>query len=315
MHQLPEVYPLPSNSMSSSRGKGLLPNVLVVGEAWRREFQHILESVSSSSLTAVASDSTAAQAVLSSQEKYPDLVLYFHGGGGPGELLQLRQVLDRLNPLSPLMVVLGSWNEGASRHGPWLTGTLYIPWHQWGAFWHHFLKAFRTRGSPVISLAPCISLEEYVLFHESQFLSQMDRNRDGARATSDSLATIVTPSCESWRFLATLLIARGLHPRWERYPSLAGTSLSNTPCGKVVILDLLQEPENTRPVIEWARTRMPRPRIIVLQCFPRVCEMEMLKSWGADAVLGKPVDLMYLDDVLCSLKLSPLFQNTEKVEP
>ncbi len=315
MDQPPEVFRIVSNSMSSSPSGGLLPNVLVVGEAWRKEFQHVLKSVSSTSLAAVATDSTTAQAVLCSQEKYPDLVLYLHGGGGPGELLRLRHVLDRLNPLSPLMVVLGSWNEGASRHGPCLTGTLYIPWHQWRAFWHHFLKAFRTRKTPISSLSPCISPEEYVLFGESQFSSRMDRNRDVARSTPDSLATIVTPSRESWRFLADVLIAWGFQPRWERYPSLAGTPLSDTPCGKVVILDLLQELEETRLVIQWARTQMPRPRIIVLQCFPRACEMEMLKSWGADAVLGKPVDLMDLDEVLWYLNFNTLLQNTGKVEP
>ena len=316
MDQPAEVSPFSSNSMSSSPSGGLLPNVLVVGEVWRKEFQHVLESVISASFAAVATDSTAAQAMLSSQEQYPDLVLYLHGGGGPGELLRLRQVLDRLNPLSPLMVVLGSWSEGASRHAPSLMGTLYIPWHQWEVFWDHFLKAFRTQRTTVTSLSPCISLEEYVLFHEGQFpcqmdrshfSQQMDRNRDVARSIPDSLATIVTPSRESWRFLADVLIAWGFQPRWERYPSLAGTPLSDTPCGKVVILDLLQEPENIRPVIQWARSRMPRPKIIVLHCFPRVCEMEMLKSWGADVILGKPVDLTYLDDVLCSLNLRPLF--------
>ena len=292
-----------SDRDGSLRGERTLPKVLLVGDSWRREFWPILERVSASSLAMVASNSAAAQAVLSSQENCADLVIHFHAGSGCQDLAELRRLLDRVTPLTPVVIILGSWAEGASRNALLIPGSLYLPWYQWEPFWEDFLNAFCSGKTPVTSLSPCMSMEEYFLFREGFRPAIARKGTVSAPLGPRPSATVVTPCRETWRLLADTLCTSGFYPVWERYPGGDETRLSKPPRGEVVLLDMLAEPERIRPVIQWARTGNEFRTIIVVHSFPRVCETEMLRSWGADIVLGKPIDVAHLVTILSKRKL------------
>ncbi|MCA9231964.1 MAG: hypothetical protein KDA57_15050 [Planctomycetales bacterium] len=125
-----------SSNVSSSRN---CVKVLAVGPWRQREFRLATAKVAESSDWQTIAEANLAGEYLEREETLPELILLAQPL--PGRYPQAYvDHLQLLAPLARIVVISGSWCEGAGRTGLPLTGVLKLYWHEFAPWWNAALS-------------------------------------------------------------------------------------------------------------------------------------------------------------------------------
>jgi len=265
-----ETLALTSRGQAESRA-GLC--ILLVGETARSEFAGCAEPLEQAGTVLRVPTIDKAVELLASGRFAPDLVILtqaYPGQLAPPQLEPLR----RLAPLSPIVLLLGTWCEGEMRSGRPLPGTVRLYWHQWHSSAPRQLARLCAGRPCAWALPPTATLEERLLSDIGPSVP-----------TAGRLVAIQTWRFEVAEWLSDACRTAGCASVWVR------------PCRPVAVegaaLVLFDGTDFTgaelERLAEVSRT-MPAVPVVALADFPRVEDCRRIAVSGASVVLSKPVD-------------------------
>ncbi len=247
--------------------------ILLNGDVERKEFERCAEALERAGTVLGVPDLPTAAELLIEHEVAPDVLVLLQAFPGQVSSVQLDR-LRRLSPLTPIVLLLGTWCEGEMRSGHPLPGTIRVYWHQWPAAAPRQLARLGNGQSCAWALPPTAAPEERLLADVGQ-----------GHGLEGCLVGLCTPRFESADWLAAVCRAAGCPSVWirpSRPLSLEGLGL--------VLFDGtdLTGPELER-LSELSRS-LPDVPVIALADFPRIEDQQRIFRAGAAALLSKPVD-------------------------
>jgi len=247
--------------------------VLLVGDAGRAEFEGCVELLESTAALLRAPDTVAAAKLLAEQGVEPDLLVLLQAFPGQVRAADLER-LRRLTPLTPIVMLLGTWCEGEMRSGRPLRGTVRVYWHQWHAGYARRLARLRAGRTCGWSLPPTAASEERVLCDAGWSLVPESR-----------LVGVFASRFESAGWLTAACRAAGCPSVWiQPWRPVWTEGL------RLVLFDGSDfRGAELEQLSELAR-RGPEVPVIALADLPRIEDHERILRAGAAAVLSKPLD-------------------------
>jgi len=254
--------------------------ILFIGDFRFREFQAAIECLKSNSWLALAIDVDDAITRVTKQRLCPELIVI--GQSHPGQFSQV--AIDRLHqlvPLARLVTVLGSWCESETRTGdPW-PGVLRVYWHQFSTRLDRRFLRGETGGQWNL---PRTSTDAEWLLTESSPKRNLAQRR---------LVVIRACNLSGYQALADALNAEGYATIWaaaEHHPYVSGQSAG--------IWDSARLDSNEIKELKQFTQRLRPAPVIALTNFPRQLDCRRLLSAGAATVLGKPLSVSDLLNLL-----------------
>lgn len=166
-------------------------------------------------------------------------------------------------PLTPIIVLLGSWCEGERRTGTPLQGTHRIFWYQWDVVLHEYLPLLASGRSGRGSAAP-------------------------VPAAPSGTVAIHAADYDAGCYLAAALHTAGLatvNLSVDRLPQLHGIP--------VLVCDLRRGADDREILCKYA-ARYPEIRLVALCGFLRDADRQQLIEAGAATILNKPLEVNQL---------------------
>ena len=221
---------------------------------------------------AAAADAESACLALQRGQVTPDVIVVAQAY--PGQFST--EAVDRLRclePLAPVVGLLGSWCEGETRSGqPW-PAAVRIYWHQWPAQAEQEIARLRAGTCSTWSLPITASEEERLLLLAEERIAK----REG-------LIAIWTPDFEMQDWLQAACAQRGYSTVWL----LAHRPLPAEEVTAAIFDGNECRGEEAESLRQLAAALGPVP-IIALLDFPRIDDRNRALGAGAHAVLSKPV--------------------------
>jgi hypothetical protein len=243
--------------------------VLVTGDYWHQDFQHILSGFDAVTLVQIDKIDRLTDQTF-------DLVVIAQSRRDQYELEVIENLQSRFEQ-SPVVAVLGSWCEGETRSGqPW-PGVLRIYWHQWSGRFQGFQQQMEVHG---------ISS-----WHAPRTSSNADRIL--ATHTLDSTAEVKCVGISAWtrpqfEMVQDAVESFGWECRWvERCVwDAQSVQLLNPIC---IEADSLTPDLEKR--ITWLKSEFPLAGFVIILNFPRINDVTELAKLGIANVVSKPFEL------------------------
>ena len=265
--------------------------VLAVGPWNRHEFSLVRHQIDPMSTWSACQTLSQATDLLEQQTIAPELLLLAQPR--PGCYAQsMLDDLQRLAPLTRIVMVAGNWCEGELRTGQPTRGVLRIYWYDLAAWWWKAM-ACRTAGT-------CPPWSEPL---DDGYAQRLRTNRSphaGPRKRENGLVEVDTLQYESFAALADALTSAGWSAVWQRrsrpVAATAGAAAGIWDGGQ---LDP-RENDQLMNFCQSIRKNTDRPiPVIALLDFPRPEHLAMARAAGVQAVLPKPYRI---DDLLAELE-------------
>ena len=184
------------------------------------------------------------------------------------------------NPLTPVVMLLGSWCEGERRSDTPIAGVKRVFWHQWQGRFDEFSIQMREQG---------ISL-----WHSPAIETDADRVKAVQRSvglTNQPVIGISAVSRQTFEALGQAITAMGGRPKWVERTSRINLSASAT----MICIDADSADEVLERRVRWVQEQVPNVPLVVLMNFPRRQEIERLRKSGVTTVISKPFELGALE--------------------
>ena len=264
-------------------------SILLIGSTDRLEFRRAREALFAAGRVTSVAGADSAEASLAAGEIVPDVIAIAQAYPAqfPHAMLQR---LRQLAPLTPLVVLAGSWCEGEMRSGNPLPGAVRVYWHQWQPRCDQHLRRMRQGQRSAWGL-PVTATEEERLLLQSETTASLAAG--GTASQGRGLIAIDTPRFEMEDWLSAACRSRGHSTVWLRPPrparvkGAAAAIFDGSDCrGKE--FDRLRR---------LADTLAPAP-VMALLDFPRIEDHGRALAAGAAAVISKPA---LVDDLFWEL--------------
>ncbi len=189
------------------------------------------------------------------------------------------------NPLTPVVMLLGSWCEGERRSDRPVEGVKRVFWHQWQGRFKDFSRQMRADGVSV--------------WHAPATETDADRVltiRHNVGFKTGFVIGISAQNKQTYDALAQGVDAIGGKPKWvERVSWINLTASATAICIDADSLDAALERR-----IKWLQNKLSHAPMVVLMNFPRRQEVEQLNKLGVGAVVSKPFELNDLRSAITS---------------
>lgn len=276
--------------MTTDADSRTLVNVLLIGDRTRREFAEAIGWLRDHSATTCVPTVDAACEKLSASESDPELIVVAQSWPGefsPREIDRLR----RLAPLARVSELLGSFCEGETRTGRPAGGTLRHYWHQWlPRMAPQFERAGRGER-PMWSLPVTATDDERLMV-----IGDVAAMEATARppATGRGLIVVLVRDGMMARAICDACPTRGYSCVW--LPQGREMYLSGV---RAVVWDAPPAVESWADSLAELRREWHGAAVIALVGFPRIGDIDRLRTAGAAAVVSKP---FLLDDLFWRLE-------------
>ncbi len=258
---------------------GGVPSIFILGDLSRPEFRLTRDWLRSQA-TPICGDRSRLDVPRGwDRETDPDAILLVQSR--PGEYPpSLVDHLRRRYPLSPIVVVLGSWCEGETRSGQPLESTWRFAWYDFvprmSAAWQHVPAGHPSR------------------LHRPLLMSDAERWSGDLRCQiefGDCRVGVICGSHSQFESLRDTLIPYGFQVvRCVANRLAAAREKAQLP--QVLLWDDAAAPRDADPgVVATIERNPPQIPSLVLLTFPRVQHVERLYACGVQGVLPKPFDV------------------------
>jgi CheY-like chemotaxis protein len=242
-------------------------SVLFIGDDKQPEFANVPRLLSGASVLHLSTKNVEtlwAQGPLA-----VDLILM--GQSRPASISEsILRILRHRFPLTPVVMLLGSWCEGEVRSGTPPPGVYRLYWHQWASFWAEQTARVKRGLVPAWALPPTATEAEKLLARASAPLSAAAAGR-----------VVIESDHSGMRDL--------LHDALRRHGWLVvETGAETTAPIDLGIWDAAEVDDAALARLRHFKTRVGVNRIIALVGFPRHDQHEALRRRGVDLVLSKP---------------------------
>ncbi len=252
--------------------------VLVTGDYWHQDFQHILSGFDAVTLVQIDKIDRLADQTF-------DLVIIAQSRRDQFELEVIENIQSRFGQ-SPIVAVLGSWCEGEMRSGhPW-PGVIRIYWHQWAGRYEAFTQQMESHGISSWHVPRTSSRADRILASHS-----LDSNSEikwiGISAWTRTQFEMVHDAVESFDW----------ESRWVERCVWDATSAQ-------LLNPICIEADSLTPELEqriaWLRSEYPSAGFVMILNFPRINDVEDLAKMGIAHVVSKPFELNDLQAAIIS---------------
>jgi hypothetical protein len=268
-----------------------MPQILAVGPWQLREFSMVRHEIDPMSSWPICQTLKQAATLLEQKEVAPELLLLAQPR--PGYYVQsLLEHLQRLAPLTRIVLVAGSWCEGELRTGQPARGVLRLYWYDLAAWWRDAMACQAAGG--------CTPWSEPQEDGYAQRLRKNTSQSGPVQTRADCLIEVDTLEYETFATLAALLTSVGWSAVWQRRSlrpiTTAGTAAGIWDGGQFDPPEIDQLARFCQSLKKCAGCLVP---VIVLLDFPRSEHISMAQAAGARTVLPKPYRM---DDLLSMLR-------------
>lgn len=180
------------------------------------------------------------------------------------------------NPLTPVVMLLGSWCEGERRSDRPVEGVKRVLWHQWQGRFANFCQQMEADG--------------ITIWHSPATESDADRilsmKNDGG-LKEDLVIGISALNQPTYDALARGIEAIGGRPKWVERMSWINLAASVS----AICIDGDSLDATLQRRIRWLQSKVDHAPLIALLNFPRRQEIEQLTQAGVADVVSKPFEL------------------------
>ena len=245
--------------------------IAMIGNAHDHDLREAVEQLRSFCDLTIYADPGQAAALLSKANKRPSLFVIAQTRPGCFSHHAIAQ-LQASFPLTRCVALLGSWCEGESRSGsPW-PGVTRVYWHQWIARLHRELTRLSAgTASPwgMSSTAPPVE--------QALLLGQIPM----PRATGKVI--VATSHYDTFDPLADMILSMGMVALW--WPVAKQQRVREA---DVILWDLPRTCSHRRAKLRDLQQQLPASPVVALVDFPRRFEVEQLRAWGVEQIVGRP---------------------------
>ena len=245
--------------------------ILLTGDFWHPEFQHIVSSFD------VPVTLVPIEKVESVSDSKFDLVVIAQSRRNQFFADDVEKIQAMFSH-TPVIGLLGSWCEGETRSGTPFPGVTRIYWHQWQGRYDRFVEQLAESG--------------ITSWHEPRTSSVGDQIASNTQAPGES-GEIAFVGVSAWtrtkfEMLADAIDNFGWQASWverSRWDTEAANSISaicveaDSWCGDLQIR------------IKWIRSEIPNTPIVLILNYPRESELDEIRSAGVSEVVSKPFEL------------------------
>lgn len=203
-----------------------------------------------------------------------------------------QEVIDDLvarNPLTPVVMLLGSWCEGERRTDRPIEGVKHVYWHQWSGQFTKFCQQMAQDGVSLWHTPPTESDADRVV---SEIV-----DRPPIRSLAGTVVGISASSVAVFDSLSHGVTAIGGKAKWVEHTSWINLLASI----EIICIDANSLDASLKRRVRWLKSQTVHVPMIAILNFPRTQEIEELKRLGVSAILSKPFELSDFCTVILSV--------------
>lgn len=255
----------------------LRPTVLLLGEWTHPEYRRLVQWLATQSESWSEANVSTAGALLQEGGNFqPDLILIAQAYAGQWNEADIGS-LKSVSPLTPIVVVSGSFSGSQARNGEQLSGLYHLAWHEAVRILSEEFAHWQRGGFQRFALPETLSAEEKFL---ARLAAPLASGQGLIAIASDDPAsgTMLAHLCQSCGYACVVASREG---NWQ----VVGVS--------AMIWDAADSAE-----FSALRRRLHEPPTLVLRSFPTVEQQNHFLQAGASEVFGKPFDIAELSQAL-----------------
>lgn len=248
------------------------PRLLLSGDYWHADFRDLVARLS------VPTTLTPLDQLVASDTQRFSLIVIAQSRSNQFDQAAIDSIITQ-NPLTPVVMLLGSWCEGERRSDIPVTGVKRVFWHQWQGRFDDFTNQMRAEGMS--------------LWHSPAVETDSDRAKAVERKsglTNEPVIGISALNQTTFKTLGEAITSIGGRPKWVERTSRINLSATAT----AVCIDADSADEALERRVQWVREQVSDIPLIVLMNFPRRQEIKLLQQSGVAAVISKPFELAEL---------------------
>jgi hypothetical protein len=260
------------------------PRVLLSGDYWHADFQDLIAQMFVPA-TLIPLDKLPA----TETERF-SLVLIAQSRSNQFDQTVI-DTLVALNPLTPVVMLLGSWCEGERRSDQPVEGVKHVYWHQWEGKFAKFCQQMSQEGVSLWHTPATQSDADRIIEVASRISSP---NADSETASSHAVGSVdgVTVGIsalddDTFETLHQAVVAVGGKSKWVERTSWINLSATVA----VICVDANSFDSTLERRIRWLQNQTSGVPVIVMLNFPRREEIESLKRMSVISVISKPFEL------------------------
>ena len=253
------------------------PRVLLSGDYWHADYRDLIARMT------VPATLTPLDKITAVDTQRFSLIIIAQSRSGQFDQAEIDEVVTQ-NPLTPVVMLLGSWCEGERRSDTPVEGVKRVFWHQWQGRFQSFCDSLSNEGISI--------------WHSPATLSDADRVSEQKVGLNRSHVIGVSALNEqTYESLAQGITAIGGKPKWVERVSWVNLAASIS----AICIDADSFSPTLEKRISWVQSQVRHVPVIALMNFPRRQDAEALQRAGVARVVSKPFELADLQSAIESV--------------
>jgi CheY-like chemotaxis protein len=252
------------------------PRLLLSGDYWHADFRDLVAGLS------VPATLTPLEKIEAMDTQRFSLIVIAQSRSNQFDQAAIDSIVAR-NPLTPVVMLLGSWCEGERRSDTPVAAVKRVFWHQWSGRFDDFTTAMNEQG---ISLWHSPPIET-----DADRIKAVQTDRPLTNQPVIGISALNQPTFET---LSEAITSIGGRPKWVERTSQINLSASAT----LICIDADSADQALERRIQWVQKQLAHVPLIVLMNFPRRQETERLNQLGVTTVISKPFELAQLQTAI-----------------
>ena len=252
------------------------PRLLISGDYWHADFRDLLARMS-----VPATLTPLDQLEVIDTQRF-NLIVIAQSRSNQFDQAEIDAIVAK-SPLTPVVMLLGSWCEGERRSDQPFKGVKRVFWHQWQGRFDDFSNQMNQQG-----ISP---------WHSPAIETDADRIKAAQSHLGLSNEPVIGVSAlnqQTFDSLEQAIVALGGKPKWVERTSTINLSASAT----AICIDADSADDALERRIQWVKDQVAHVPLIVLMNFPRRQEIQQLENLGVASVISKPFELTDLQNAI-----------------
>ena len=245
------------------------PRLLISGDYWHADFRDLVARLS------VPATLTPLDQIANLDTQRFSLIVIAQTRCNQFDQATIDSLING-NPLTPIVMLLGSWCEGERRSDQPIVGVKRVFWHQWQGRFEEFVYQMKGQG--------------IALWHRPAIATDADRVKAAQRTAgleNEPVIGISALNQTTFETLGQAITSIGGKPKWVERTSSINLSASAT----VICIDADSADEVLERRVQWVQKQVTHVPLVVLMNFPRRQEIARLRKSGVTTVISKPFEL------------------------
>ena len=252
------------------------PRLLISGDYWHADFRDLVARLS------VPATLTPLDKIVNLETQRFALIVIAQTRSNQFDQAAIDSLIND-NPLTPVVMLLGSWCEGERRSNQPIVGVKRVFWHQWQGRFEEFVNQLNEQG---LSLWHCPAI--------ATDADRVKATQKTAGLENEPVIGISALDQTTFETLGQAITSLGGKPKWVERTSRINLSASAT----MICIDANSADEVLQRRVQWVQKQVAHVPLVVLMNFPRRQEVEQLRRSGVTTVISKPFELRELQTAI-----------------